>query len=254
MKNIFTILLGLSLSFLSAQAADKVEKENNIAKSIEDLSIPAGIIDVYKDTKENVTVYIGGRGSATANLVKISKVKAKDHALRIAEQTANKAFAEFIQKNVEAFLSAKETITDSSLDIDGLMKKMETVTENKQLAGKLRPEDQAEIVKAVLETIITNIRNSSGVQSVSTLEVRQRATQTIRGMSLFGSHVGSEGDEIVAVEVFKWSPSAASFAAQAEGHNNQKAVSPEKGAEILMNAGKNKNVPGKPFISRADDF
>jgi hypothetical protein len=251
-----TTLLG-PLIFLSAAAvfgADKVEKETTLAQSVTELRIVNGIIDVHNDTNSGqITVYIGGRGSATANLVNISKVKAEDHALRIAESAANNAFAAFIKKNIDAVLEAEETITDSSLDIEDLVKKMNQVTENKTLAGALRPEDRAQIIKAILDRTIESIKKSTGVQSISTLRVRQSAMQNIRGMTLFGANKGFDGNEIVAVKVYKWSPNSATFAATAEGYNNQNAISPGKGAEKLT--GRNGPQAKKgPFISNADDF
>ena len=243
---LITVLATASIGW----ASDKAEKEKKLAQSINELSIPSGIVDVYKDTNGQITVYIGGRGSATANLVKISRVKAEDHALRVADAETSRAFAEFIKKNVDAVLNVVETITDSSLDVEDLVKKMKDVTENKTLAGQLLPEDRAQIIKAVIERTIDSIRHASGVQSVSSLEVRQHATETIRGMNLFGSHVDAKGQEVVAVKVFKWSPESATFAAKAAGYNNQKPTMPEKGAEALMQ----KPKKNQPFISGADDF
>ena len=245
-----TIAVLITALASSGLASDKIEKEQKLAQSISELTIPSGIVDVYKDTNGQITVYVGGRGSATANLVKISRVKAEDHALRIADAQSSRAFAEFIQKNVNAVLKVDETITDSSLDVEDLVKKMKDVTENKTLAGELLAEDRAQIIKAVIERTIDSIRHATGVQSVTSLEVRQQATQTIRGMNLFGSHVDFKGQEIVAVKVFKWSPDSATFAAQAAGYNTRKAITPEKGAQgLLQKANKN-----EPFISNADDF
>jgi len=254
MKKTLALSLGCMFLILSAFASDREEKEKRLAQDVENLSIPSGVVDVYKDTNGQITVYIGGHGSATASLVKVSRVKAEDHVLRIAEAAASKAYAAFILKNVDAIFDVKDTITDSSLDIAGIMQKMSNVTENEKLAGQLRPEDRAEIIKAVLDTVINSIRNSSGVQSVSALEVRQRATQAIREMSLFGSHVGPRGDEVVGVEVFKWSPNSANFATQAEGINKQKAITPQRGAEKLVQGLKDDGTKNKPFISHADDF
>ena len=254
MKTKIAILATILTSTAILLASDMEQKEKKLAQDIENLSISDGIVDVYKDSNGQITVYIGGRGSATANLVKISRSKAEDHALRIAEAAASKAFAEFIQKNVDTLLDVKDTITDSSLDVDGIIQKMSSVTENEKLARNLRPEDRAAIMKAVLDTIINNIKSTSGVQSVSTLEVRQKANQVIRGMSLFGSHVGPYGEEVVAVKVAKWSPNSARFAAEAEGANNQRAIPPQKGAEKLMQAGKDQQGKKKPFISNADEF
>lgn len=250
-KQIILFLTGLAIC-TTAFAADKADKEAKLAKNIQSLSIPSGIVDVYKDTEGNITVYIGGRGSATAKLVKLSRVKGEDHALRIAAAQSSKAFADFIQKNVDAVLDVNEVITDSTLDTEELVKKMKDVTENKTLAGELLPEDRAQIIKAVIERTIESIKHSTGVQSISSLKVREQARQTIRGMSLFGSHVDMKGEELVAVQVFKWSPSSATFAAQAEGYNNQKAIAPEKGAERQMRGAK--DYKNKAFISTADDF
>ena len=126
MKKIFLIVLVALMVFgTTSFASDRAEKENSLAKSIQDLTIVDGIVDVFKADNGDITVYIGGRGSATKNLVKISKLKAQDHAFRIAEAAADKAFAEFIQKNVDACLGVKDTITDSSMDLDDIIKKNE---------------------------------------------------------------------------------------------------------------------------------
>jgi hypothetical protein len=258
MKNLSTsswILVGLFLlAGVRARASDRDIKEAKLAESVADLSISSGIVDVIRSTNGEVVVYVGGRGSATASLTKISKVKARDHALRIAEAAANKAFAEFVKKNTQAVLDVKDEITDSTLSVDEMMKKMSQVTENKDLAANLKPEDRAEIMKAVIETIVKSIRNSSGVQSVSSLDVKTKADEIIRGATLFGSHSAEVGDEIVAVTVFKWSPSAAAFAAEAEGFNNQKAIAPGSKSVRNPNASSRPGETNKPFISHADDF
>jgi len=251
-NHIVALIAGLAIvaNVSNSLASEKTEKEEKLAQSVAALTIPTAIVEVYKDTNGQITVYVGGRGSATANLAKISRVKAEDHALRIADVESSRVFAEFIQKNVDAVLKVDEVVTDSSLDVEDLVKKMKEVTENKTLAGQLLPEDRAKIISAVIERTIDSIRHASGVQSVSSLQVRQNAIQTIRGMSLFGSHVDFKGLEIVAVKVFKWSPGSATFAAQAQGFNNQRAIPGDKGAQGLMPRAKQND----PFISHADDF
>ena len=129
---------------------------------------------------------------------------------------------------------------------------MKDVTENEELAKNLHPEDRAVIIKAVLDQVTSYIKSSSSVQSVSSLEVRKRANQIIRGMTLFGSHSGMEGDEILAVKVFKWSPGSANFAAETEALNNQKAHMPKSG-EHAQNSSQG-STGKRPFISHADDF
>jgi hypothetical protein len=237
-----------------ALALDKEEREKNLAQSIQELSIPNGIVDMYKNTNGQITVYIGGNGFGSANLIKLSSEAAERQAYNIADASANKAFAEFIQKNVDAILTSDVHITDASLDVDEIMKKMDKVTENEKLAKDLRPEDRAAIMKAIIDTVIDSIRNSTGFKNVTTESVKQAARQQSRGMYLFGSHAGERKNEIHAVKVFRWSPNSATFAAQAEGLNNQKAIEPERGAEKLVRGWKNAEVQNKPFISHADDF
>ncbi|MDD2557298.1 MAG: hypothetical protein PHH87_03290 [Desulfuromonas sp.] len=255
-KTLFLVLTCLIAFGTNSIAANKSEKENKLAQDIQKLTIADGIIDVYRDVNGAITVYIGGRGSATESLVKISKLKAEAHALRIAEASANKAFAEFVQKNVDACLDVTDTITDSSMNIDDIMDKMKQVTQNEELAKELLPEDRAIIIQAVLGQVITYIKSSSSVQSVSGLEVRQKTNQMIRGMTIFGSHSGLEYNEMLAVKVFKWSPSSANFAADAETLNNQKAkMHKSVGKSVGQVQGSDQSeAVRRPFISTADDF
>ena len=254
MKRILAASLISIVVATGALASDNAEREKNLAQSIQDLSIPDGIVDMYKDTNGQITVYIGGRGFASAKLVKLSSEAAEKQAFNIADATASRAFAEFIQKNVDAILNFSGQITDSSLDVDDMMKKMEMVTDNEKLAKNLRPEDRAAIMKAIIDTIIDSIRNSTGFKNVTSEKIKQAARQNIRGMYLFGSHAGERNDQIRAVKVFKWSDNSAKFAAQAEGINNQKAITPQRGAEKLVQGLKDDGTKNKPFISNADDF
>ncbi len=232
---------------LSTVASDKEEKENKLAHAIKSLSIQDGIVDVLNETNGNITLYIGGRGSATAGLVKISKVKSEDHALRIAEAAANRSFTEFIKKNVDACFGVEDTIIDSSMNLDDIIQRMNSVTENDKLSKNLRPEDRAAIMKAVLDQVITYIRSSSKVETVTTFRVKANANQVIRGMTLFGAKADRDGDEMVAVKVFKWSPDSAEFARRIE-----RGTTPPKGGQQLVE--KRKQLPGPVYISPADDF
>ena len=89
MKRLLIIFGLVSLCVSAVSGADKEQKEKKLAQAIGDLTIPSGIVEVCKDDHGQITVYIGGRGSATASLAKISMVKAEDHCLRIAEASAN---------------------------------------------------------------------------------------------------------------------------------------------------------------------